>query len=73
MMNFRFKVKWSSVLVPQHNVPQSVFSCTNGPKESLLTHIPMAPVKWIFEKKMETTIVYWGHIGIMEKQMEAML
>ena len=23
------------------------------------------------EKKMETTIVYWGYIGIMEKEMEA--
>ena len=23
------------------------------------------------EKKMETTIVYWGYIGIMEKRMEA--
>ena len=23
------------------------------------------------EKKMETTIVYWGYIGIMEKKMEA--
>ena len=23
------------------------------------------------EKKMETTIVYWGNIGIMENQMEA--
>ena len=22
------------------------------------------------EKKMETTIVYWGYIGIMEKKME---
>ena len=25
----------------------------------------------IMEKKMETTIVYWGNIGIMEKKMEA--
>ena len=24
----------------------------------------------IMEKKMETTIVYWGYIGIMEKKME---
>ena len=24
----------------------------------------------IMEKKMETTIVYWGCIGIMENQME---
>ena len=23
------------------------------------------------EKKMETTIVYWGNIGIMENKMEA--
>ena len=23
------------------------------------------------EKKMETTIVYWGYEGIMEKEMEA--
>ena len=23
------------------------------------------------EKKMETTIVYWGYIRIMEKKMEA--
>ena len=22
------------------------------------------------EKKMETTIVHWGHIGIMDKKME---
>ena len=22
------------------------------------------------EKKMETTIIYWGYIGIMEKKME---
>ena len=22
------------------------------------------------EKKMETTVVYWGYIGIMEKKME---
>ena len=22
------------------------------------------------EKEMETTIVYWGYIGIMEKKME---
>ena len=22
------------------------------------------------EKKMETSIVYWGYIGIMEKKME---
>ena len=22
------------------------------------------------EKKMETTVVYWGNIGIMEKKME---
>ena len=22
------------------------------------------------EKKMETTIVYWGYVGIMEKKME---
>ena len=22
------------------------------------------------EKKMETTIVYWGYIGIVEKKME---
>ena len=22
------------------------------------------------EKKLETTIVYWGNIGIMEKKME---
>ena len=69
-MTFRLKVKWSLVLAPQRHVPQSVFSCTNGSKESLLTHIPTAPAKWIFEKKMETTIVYWGYIGIMEKKME---
>ena len=25
----------------------------------------------IMEKKMETTIVYWGNLGIMEKKMEA--
>ena len=25
----------------------------------------------IMEKKMETTIVYWGYIGILEKKMEA--
>ena len=25
----------------------------------------------LMEKKMETTIVYWGYIGIMEKIMEA--
>ena len=25
----------------------------------------------LMEKKMETTIVYWGFIGIMEKKMEA--
>ena len=24
----------------------------------------------IMEKRMETTIVYWGYIGIMEKKME---
>ena len=24
----------------------------------------------IMEKKMETTIVYWGYIGIMENKME---
>ena len=24
----------------------------------------------MMEKKMETTIVYWGYIGIMEKKME---
>ena len=24
----------------------------------------------IMEKKMETTIIYWGYIGIMEKKME---
>ena len=24
----------------------------------------------IMEKKMETTIVYWGFVGIMEKKME---
>ena len=24
----------------------------------------------IMEKKMETTIVYWGYMGIMEKKME---
>ena len=24
----------------------------------------------IMEKKVETTIVYWGNIGIMEKKME---
>ena len=23
------------------------------------------------EHKMETTTVYWGHVGIMEKKMEA--
>ena len=23
------------------------------------------------EKKMETTVVYWGYMGIMEKKMEA--
>ena len=27
----------------------------------------------VMEKRMETTIVYWGHIGIMEKKMEAIL
>ena len=25
----------------------------------------------IMEKKMETTIVYWGNIGIMENKLEA--
>ena len=25
----------------------------------------------IMEKKMETTVVYWGNIGIMENKMEA--
>ena len=25
----------------------------------------------IIEKTMETTIVYWGYIGIMENRMEA--
>ena len=25
----------------------------------------------IMEKKMETTIVYWGYVGIMENKMEA--
>ena len=25
---------------------------------------------WIMENIMETTIVYWGNIGIMENQME---
>ena len=25
----------------------------------------------IIEKKMETTVVYWGNIGIMENKMEA--
>ena len=24
----------------------------------------------MMEKKMETTIVYWGNLGIMEKKME---
>ena len=24
----------------------------------------------VMENKMETTIVYWGYIGIMEKKME---
>ena len=24
----------------------------------------------IMEKKMETTIIYWGNMGIMEKKME---
>ena len=26
--------------------------------------------KGIMEKKMETTIVYWGYVGIMENKME---
>ena len=25
----------------------------------------------IMEKKIETTIVYWGNLGIMEEKMEA--
>ena len=25
---------------------------------------------WVMEKKLETTIVYWGYIGVMEKKME---
>ena len=25
-------------------------------------------IKGIMEKKMETILVYWGHIGIMEKK-----
>ena len=35
--------------------------------------VPDAPrlLAWIMEEKMETTIVYWGYIGIMEKKMEA--
>ena len=28
------------------------------------------PITGIMENKMETTIVYWGHIGIMENKME---
>ena len=35
-------------------------------KRSLLKMINMG----IMEKKMETTIVYWGYIGITEKKME---
>ena len=27
--------------------------------------------KPLMEKKMETTIIYWGYIGIMENKMEA--
>ena len=27
----------------------------------------------MMEKKMETTVVYWGNIGIMEKKMESIL
>ena len=27
----------------------------------------------IMEKKMETTIVYWGYIGIMENKMETIV
>ena len=40
------------------------------------THIPQAPVGRLIcghgrmENKMETTVVYWGYIGIMEKKME---
>ena len=27
----------------------------------------------IMEKKLETTIVYWGYIGIMEKKMDTIV
>ena len=29
-----------------------------------------APLLQLMEKEMETTIVYWGYIGIMEKKTE---
>ena len=32
--------------------------------------IGMSGAIGIMEKKMETTIVYWGYVGIMEKKME---
>ena len=34
----------------------------HAPPFSGLGHI------WIMEKKMETAIVYWGYIGIIEKK-----
>ena len=30
----------------------------------------LLPVVEIMEKKMETTVLYWGYTGIMEKKME---
>ena len=32
---------------------------------------PQGGILGIMEKRMETTIVYWGYIGLMEKKMEA--
>ena len=43
---------------------------TNGPRKHSSGPGKDPRNLWIMEKKMETTIVFWGHIGIMEKKME---
>ena len=60
----------STVVVPTVPTPMSIGGSTLRPQALQAESYGFSNIG-ILEKKMATTIVYWGNIGIMENKMEA--
>ena len=47
----------------------SALATSNGEGSLALRFVEIQNIR-VMENKMETTIVYWGYMGMMEKKME---